>query len=348
MKKVILNILLVLIITIYITSCKTASISVKVLKPADITIPPNIKTLAVVNRSLPGEGEHFNNIVEGVLTGEGLFADREASGNTVAGVADALLSSPRFKVTVPTGIDLRGTGTAKWPEPLSWDQVKKICKDYNADALICLETFDSNIGRSISSKEQTRTVDGKTEKYMEFLASIDVAIEAGWRIYDPKNKQIVDQSVFTDHKGFSAKGLSEEEANKKLPIARLAVKDAGHFAGTQYAYRISPMWVWVSRRYYKKGNEDFVAAKYNVKANQWEEAIEKWKKHVNNPDPKIAGYACFNMALGAEIFGDLETAAEWAKKSYSNYKIKKALGYLRVLEQRIRDEQRLKEQMKTE
>ena len=188
----------------------------------------------------------------------------------------------------------------------------------------------------------------KIENYLEFLASLDVAIEAGWRIYDPKSKRILDQNVFTDHKVFNGEGLSEKEAQKKLPVSRLAVKDAGHFAGTQYAFRISPMWVWVSRSYYKKGNDDFEYAKFDVKADQWEKAIEKWKKYVKDPDPKIAGYACYNMALGAEIYGDLETAAEWAKKSYTDYHNKKAYSYLKQIEQRIRDQERLQEQMKTE
>ncbi|MFH2142629.1 MAG: DUF6340 family protein [Bacteroidota bacterium] len=326
-------------------SCKTSSLSVQVLKPAEITVPFDIKTIAVVNRSLPGEGSHVNNIIEGIVTGEGLFVDREASGNTVAGVADALVSSPRFKVTVPTGIDLRGTGTAKWPEPLEWSVVKEICQKYSADALITLETFDSNVGRSFSVVEKTKTVEGATVKYLEHLAKLDISIEAGWRIYYPTSNKILDQNVFVDHKFFDSAGLSKEEAEKKLPVSRYAIKDAGHFAGEMYAYRISPMWVWVSRSYYKKGNDDLKFAKFDVKASQWDKAKEKWLKYINDPDYKIAGYACYNMALASEIEGDLPKALEWAKKSYTDYRLKPALGYMRTIEQRMRDQEKLKEQM---
>lgn len=345
MKTTSVILLVFAVMATFFHSCKTTSLSVEVLKPAEITVPSDIKTLAVVNRSLPGEGSHLNNIVEGVITGEGLFVDREASGNTVAGVADKLISSPRFKVTVPTGIDLRGTGTAKWPEPLAWSEVKDICQKYSADALITLETFDSNVGRSFSVTEKTKTVDGASVKYLEHLAKLDISIEAGWRIYYPKSNKIVDQNVFVDHKFFDGVGLSKEEAEKNLPVSRYAIKDAGHFAGEMYAFRISPMWVWVSRRYYKKGNDDFVNAKFDVRADQWDKAAEKWSKYVNDSDYKIAGYACYNMALASEIEGDLAKSLEWAKKSYTDFHLKPALSYSRIIEQRIRDQAKLKEQM---
>jgi len=345
MKKYIKLTLVLIISACLFSSCKTASLSVNVLKPAQITVPSNIKTLAVVNRSLPGKGSHLGNIVEGVLSGEGLFVDREASGRTVNGVADALLSSPRFKITVPNGIDIKGTGTSKFAEPLEWSKVKEICKEYSADALILLETFDSNVGRSMTSKEKTKKKDDQTITYMEYTAHLDIGIEAGWRIYYQAKNKIVDQNVFVDHMHWNGVGLSEEEAKRKLPISRLAIKDAGYFAGKQYAVRISPLWVWVSRSYYKKGNDDFVSAKFNVKAQEWDKAKELWMKNINDPDIKIKGYAAYNLALEAEVQGDLDVALDWAKKSYSDFRNRKALSYSRVLQQRIYDQARLKEQM---
>ncbi len=345
MKNPILLLYLLPVLLLSVVSCKMSSVSVNVLKPAEITIPSAINTLAVVNRSLPGEGNHLNNAIEGILSGEGLFVDRQASERTVSGVGDALLNSPRFKVTIPTGIDIRGTGTSRFPEPLEWAKVEDICKKFSADALITLETFDSNVGRKMEQKERTRKQDGETISYIEYKAHMDIGIEAGWRIYYPKEKRIVDQNVFVDHMYWDGVGKSEEEAWSRLPKPRYAIKDAGYFAGKQYGIRISPMWVWVSRQYYVKANEDFKNAKMFVKSNQWEEAEKLWTKHKDSPDMKIRGYAAYNLALAAEIKGDLDLALTLAKKAYSEFKIKKALSYSKVIQQRIYDQQRLEEQM---
>lgn len=342
-----LQILSIIVIAAWFSSsCKTTSLSVEVLKPAEISVPPQIKTLAVINRSLPEKGkDQVNNAIEGILSGEGLFVDREAGEKTVNGVANKLQNSPRFTVTVPNGIDLRGTGTAQFPPPLKWGDIEKICKDYSADALIALETFDSNVGRKISTKEKTKTVDGATVAYTEYNAHLDIGIEAGWRIYYPAEQRIIDQNVFTDHMHWDGVGLSEEEAEHKLPQARYAIKDAGFFAGQQYGYRISPMWVWVGREYYHKANEDFKTAKLHVRAQEWDKAKAIWEKYLNDPDQKIRGYAAFNLALAAEVQGDLDRALELAKQAYSTFGCKKGLGYSRTIQQRIYDQQRLKEQM---
>ena len=66
---------------------------------------------------------------------------------------------------------------------------------------------------------------------------------------------------------------------------------------------------------------------------------------INDSDIKIRGYAAYNLALAAEVQGDLDVALDWAKKSYSDFRNKKALSYSRVLQQRIYDQARLKEQM---
>lgn len=345
MKQPSFFILFISIYMIFVTSCSTSSITMKVLVPAQITVPTNIKKLAVTNRSLPGKGEKFNNILEGVLTGEGIQVDREASFRCVDGVADVLVSSPRYTVKVPSNLDLRGTGTSEWPIPLDWNEVEKICKDNEADALIALEIFDSNTGIRYSTREAKKKVNDKEITYTEHTATMDIGIMAGWRIYDPVKKSIVDQNIFTDHKFWYGHGEKQEQAFDKLPAQRPCIIEAGKFAGSQYGIRISPVWVSVSRSYYTKGVDDFATAKLKVRANQWSEAAEIWQKYVSNSDTKIAGRATYNMALACEVDGKLDLAIDWAKKSYSEFKNKSARSYMNTLTQRQADQQKLNQQM---
>lgn len=334
-------------VAIAFTSCATSSISVRVLKPADITLPSNIKTVAIMNRSLADKDSKLGNIIEGVLTGEQLFGDREGSEKCIIGLYDQLNTTDRFVPCLPKDVEkYKGTGTDKWPEPLKEGDIEGICRSCKADALIVLETFDSDQGLKYNDVERTRkNNDGTTAKYMAKVAHLDIGISAGWRIYYPVKKEIIDQNVFVDHKHWDAEGLTESEASGRLPVRRHAVNDAGYFAGQQYGYRISPAWVWVGRTYFVKGNDNLKDGKFKVKAKAWEEAEQIWLKDAKNPDPKIAGRATHNLALAREVQGDLEKALEWAKISYADYHNKKARGFIADLEQRIRDQRKLEQQM---
>src|SRR4030042_3612945 len=89
-------------------SCKTANVSVEVLKPARITVPPAIKTVAFINRTSPSRRERGKNILEGIVTGEVPFVDRHAAEQCIKGALRRLDGSPRFQAVLPGGIELKG------------------------------------------------------------------------------------------------------------------------------------------------------------------------------------------------------------------------------------------------
>ncbi|MBL0019081.1 MAG: hypothetical protein IPP17_22320 [Bacteroidetes bacterium] len=70
-----------------------------------------------------------------------------------------------------------------------------------------------------------------------------------------------------------------------------------------------------------------------------------WERATNDEKTKIKGRALYNLALAAEMDGDLVGASELAKDAYRKYDNRKAMTYRNILEQRIRDQERLKEQM---
>lgn len=314
MKKI--NLLLLSLIVVMLHSCKTASVYTNVLVPAQITIPQHIQTVGILNRSLPGKGEGWRNFLEGFISGESIMADREGSYNVCKGLAFKINTNPRFKAYLMEGEDFRGTGTKVFPIPLTWEEVDYLCNKYKVDAIVVLETFDSDIMRASRSRKVERTVQGEKVMVTEFLEDLNIRVNAGWRVYDNINKKIIDQDVFYDEKAWNTVGNTPEEAVRKLPSKRGAINDAGYFAGEMMGVRISPNWVRVSRYYYKKGDDRLVNAKRFVKVNNWKEAVVLWSQSAKSPDHKIAGRACHNMALAAEMEGELNIALEWANKAY--------------------------------
>ena len=183
------------------------------------------------------------------------------------------------------------------------EKVNKICKTYNADALIVLETFDSD-SRILFGKPTRRTVkrNGKKIVEMRHKAILEMKIVSGWRIYDNSKQIIIDENKFTELKEFSAFGSSNKEAENKLPYRGSALKESGDFAGFQYGKRIS-QFGYRQEEFLLGKEEKLKIASKNVKSNQWDDAINIWKDMANINDKKIASKAAYNMALASEIKG---------------------------------------------
>ena len=328
-----------------LSSCVTSSVLVNVHRPADIAINKDIQNVVVVNRSRPSKDNLVGNIFEGLISGEDIGADRKGAEYCVEGLEGLLNDSERFSLKNEGGIELKGTGTSSFPIPLAWNEVKSIGGSYGGDALLVLETFDSDsrvlIGPPVA---RTRKIKGIKVKELRYPATLIVEVESGWRIYDVNKERIIDENKYKDIKEFNAWGSSAEEAQFNLPSKRLAIKQAGIHAGEKYGFRISPIWLKVNRPYYIGKHEDLKNARQYVRSGDWDTAIEIWLYLTENEDLKIANRAAFNMALASEIKGSLKTAIDWANKA-QKIGNKKAYNYINVLNSRLIDEEKLKQQL---
>ena len=129
-----------------------------------------------------------NNILEGFITGESIFADKQASYSALRGCSNKLNQSPRLKSVVLENENYKGTGTKQFPLPLEWYEVDNLCKKYGVDAIAALETFDSDINTNSGKNVKNETKDGKNITVTEYWADLQIRSNAGWRIYDNKNK----------------------------------------------------------------------------------------------------------------------------------------------------------------
>ena len=333
------------LLTILLSAC-TSSTSLQVLKPAEITLEENIINVGVINRTYPTKDNKAWNIIEGVLTGEGIGTDRRGSEATVDGMIDVMSQSPRFKL-IRLDIDmLKGSGTGQFPEPLSRAKINEVCQRNNLDALIALEAFDSDSRVNFTPITiRTRVAKDVFKDLPGVRADSRMNITAGWRIYNNKSEVISDEFRYTDFLAFSGQGLTQNEAVANLPSKYDALFRTGFHTGQRYGRRITPLWVTESRQYYTKGSDELKKAGKKVKINDWEGAAEIWKKEALNTEKKIAGRACYNMAVFCETRGNFDIALEWSKKAYSDFGNKKARSYTALINGRMRDRQVLQQQM---
>ena len=237
------------------------------------------------------------------------------------------------------------------PAPLAWSEIERICEDYNADALLTIESFDSDNSAS-ARRVETKRKDKSGKQYINvsYDARQRTGVRMGWRMYDPKTKTIVDEFMTDDHLEKTSSGTTERAALSNLPAPVNVTRTVAYNGGVRYGMRVAPVYVEVTRRYYSKAKgfqSDMQQGSRFAQSRNWDKAAETWKKVVAKAadNRKAAGRAAFNMAFAAEMRGELDIALDWAKKSWNDYGNKKARRYIATLEQRKRDVLKVDDQM---
>ncbi|MCB9080908.1 MAG: tetratricopeptide repeat protein [Lewinellaceae bacterium] len=330
-------------------SCSTSKTALQVLQPSQIVLPDHVKTIATLDRSKPEKG--FGNFLEGVFSGEALGQDKEGRERALSSIITTLSRTPRFNVK-STGIQQQGSrnGNSMAP-PMDWKQVESLCQQYNADALLAIESFDTNTNTLISTTQSKTKKDGVETIKLNYTARRDLRVYVGWRLYDPKARVVLDENIISADDEDRGYGSSEEIAKRNLPDLLRATRDLSGKVGEKYGMRIAPVWITVNRTFYatSKGSQQAEMERANrlVQSDDWEGAIEVWKSILDRrPDAKTAGRVAHNLAVGFERLGALPTALEWAQKAFTDYGHKPAQSYIDILKQRISDQDRLNYQLK--
>ncbi|MGB8357999.1 MAG: DUF6340 family protein [Bacteroidales bacterium] len=333
------------IIVIATSSCAMQELYLNVTQPAPVTIAPEIKTVGIIDRSNPTDQTKTLEKLDQLFTLEGSELDSIGTLEAIKGVTEELRNNDRFaEVKLLNNLEFKASNVGTLPSPLTWDQVAGICNENGTDALFALEMYDTDTRLGYSTEStQIKTPLGNIPG-LEHIASMETLVKTGWRIYSPADKSILDEYVLSEPVVFVGRGINPVAAASVLLRRREAVKEASRKTGAVYALRLIPYQFRATRDYYVKGTNNFKIARRRAQVRKWDEAAELWEKETTNPKRKIAGRANYNMAIINEINGDLETAKSWAEKAYTDYKCKPALHYVRILEDRLYNNDVLKYQ----
>ncbi|GGG06843.1 hypothetical protein GCM10011323_09420 [Pontibacter amylolyticus] len=302
----------------------------------EVYLPDGVRKIALVNRSLTRPEHKQGKVLEAIVTGEILGSDRLASDESLKGVFDRINGYIGIQAVIPPQTRLYGTGTRETPELLDWQLVRDICAASNADALLVLETFDSNSDLLLSTVGNRVTAAlGNNVPIPAVPNQVRVNVLTFWRLYDPVSKTIIDQQQARSFLTFNGVGSS----NLMLPPPE-ALHSTAYEAGRNYIGRFLPRYYTVKRELYKKGKgsskQAFRAAFRSSEVANWQGAMESWSAILNQASRKNAGKACLNMAVAHEVLGNTDQALQWAKKSYEVYGNKLGRDYANILLNRKR------------
>ncbi len=316
-------------------------------EPAPITLSKDVTRIGIINRSLPSEGNKTADKIDKILSAEGLNLDKEGSEAAILALKDQLEGNETIEeiVIIDDLASLR-KGLSVFPSTLTWNEIETLCEEYKVDAIFSLAFYDTDT--KVSYKATMLDIPNDLGIKVAVPAhelTLNTLVENGWRVYDPINNRIADELVFSDHVVSVGKGINPIKAYEAIIGRKEAVLHQSKYMGMDYAQRLLPYKHRVNRDYFVRGTNNFKIAQRKAQAGDWDGAAVLWQQETVNPDPKVAGRACYNMAISNEINGELDEAMQWASKSYTDYNNNYALSYLNTLKYRARQKEVLNQQL---
>ena len=286
-------------------------------------------------------------MLEGVLTGELPQEDKASMQFLTNAMRAELAHSPRFEIKLATERLFGNSLTSAFPEAMSWEEIQRLCDKYSTDAVIAVEIFDTDFIITNGVRKKTITENGEEREVDEYYAQGVSNLKMGLRMYNPKTKEIADQKLYNERGTWNAAAASKAAALLALIDKADATHQLSAHIGGDYAYRISPMAVQLTRRFRGKSRKTPALEQGSRLADvgKWQEAIDVWQAALPAAEQKDQGYMSYNIAIAYEILGNMSEAIEWASKSYTDYGNKAANLYLNLLNQRIENEHIAEQQL---
>jgi hypothetical protein len=329
-------------LVILFTGCSaTDTLTLSVLEPADVELSPGIDRIGVIDRSFTENSRNPLETLDQIFSVKGPELDSLGAAAGLTALIEELSVNERIASVEILNTDRLGNPAyGAFPAPLGWDRIDELCTEYGVQAIFSLEFYDTDSNVNYSTRRVT--VEGPLGieiPALEHLAAVETTIQTGWRVYDNEAGLIRDEFVMGETVVTTGRGINPGEAVKALTGRAEAVQSVSRNMGNSYAQSLLPYWTRVRRDYFVKGNDQFELAKRRAQTGNWDGAGEIWLRQTDHSNTKIAGRAHYNMGIISEINGDLDGALEWVRTAYEEYGEKKALGYIRILQNRLaRDE----------
>ena len=328
-----------------------STVHIRALAPAAVPMPASLQSVATANRIVPeSRGNKFFDVLEGAFTGEGIGVDRAGADECVNVVGQALANnSYRFKVT-QAQLQLQGRGREFFLPPLEPRYIQSLCRRTQVDGLVVLEAFDSDMALTHTTGVRTvKDKEGKEHQVPTVHVEMVMKIVTGFRTYGAAQGFVLDQARQEDRLAFTGNGDSYPAALRQLPPPEECIRRVAQLAGDGYARRIAPSYVDLNRNYFTSAKKDLLVKQgaERAAAGDWTQAEAVWQQAARHLNPAVAGRAFYNLAVATEVRGDLPGAIDWAKKSAFTCNNRSAKTYLRVLNDRMRAQELVREQLKS-
>lgn len=319
MQNRLLKVAMLLGLLITLISCGSMStLNLDVLRPADISIDPEILSVVVVDNSLPyrGKGVHTIKTPKGTGVIDTLWIDIFPQ-IAASSMAEALNNRLFFDSVYYYKDKTNQFGRGNLSENMLNRKIEYLCNLYKVQAVIFLESYNYKTKLTLMDLSDI------------YYGSMDVNGGIVWKIYE-RNGNLLDQYIQTDSIFWDAANTRYANLLNELPRQTAAVEVLAEYLGETYMKRVAPFWETVSRKYYSKGHYLFMRANDLHAINNWEEAAKVWYYVYENGNKRQKAISAFNIALSYEVRGEFDEAVAWGKitqKLFDNMSTLRASKY---------------------
>jgi len=323
--------IILLLAGIALSSCKSnfAVLTIENSRPSTMELPADIQSITLMNRSINSQFENYQeDSLQLYFYRKGfqlskIVLDSTASDTTIRALADLLFDSGRYDVVVPLERNLpKELSYEQLPDTLNPVLVKKICSDYNTDALMVLERFYTKVMADYLHEKA-----GINDYH---YASVDVKYNACFRIYKPGKKTLFQEIELSDTINWESSDYTQVRLFGRLPSIKQALINAGIKIALEVDGKLSPTWTTEKRGYFLI-NPKNDRGQQLMNENNYDEASKYWSEIAQSTNKKIRSKAEFNLALMSELSGDIDGALEWGLKSFYSYYRYQTESYLKKL-----------------
>lgn len=296
---------------------------VEIPKNPRYSIADSIRSVTIMNRSVSDEFENYISdslqidFYEANFDTDRVLLDSAAADTSIRVLGDILFESQRFDIVIPVDRYIpRYLSYKNEPSPLIWEYVASICDLYKTDALIVLENFAIRTVTNYEKHYEAWNSGGLTDTHE---AKMDFYYRAHWRIYEPKNQEILVDVIEQDTLYWDGYEKNINLLFARLPSIKSALLETGIAAAIDLSKHIAPKWELETRFYYKLKDKSIDIAINYAAEGDWPEALELWLDFTERGNRQTRSKVMLNVALAYEMLGDLDNAIKWTRTSKRIY-----------------------------
>ena len=232
-----------------LSSCQSLEqISIDYLQPADLSFPPQLRKVAVVNNTGNAPDNKLITQSEKIRENSPIVsrATAYANGNVkvaTEALAEEIAHQNYFDEVVICDSALRANDKLARESTLSQEEVRQLASDLGVDLIIAVENLQ------LKATKTVRYLD----EFNCFQGAVDVKAYPTVRIYLPERSRPMNTLHPTDSIFWEEFGASAVEAATHMIPDREMLHEAAEFAGTIPVKYIVPMWKKGTRYLYTGG-----------------------------------------------------------------------------------------------
>ena len=338
-EKIAIQLSVFLLILISFSCVSTKSLLIEIPQKSNKELPERIQSLLLMGRVF---NDSYTDLDADSLQMifyrqkfdyDTIINDFQTIDTTLKALGELLFESGRYDIVIFENWFPKIDNTSLIAGEMPWDEIKELCDTFKTDAILSLDYFKTRVITEYLSTTNYNVFTGNFADQSH--AELKINYEALFRVYDPELERVVMRRFMRDTLFWEGTDESARDLFRWFTPVKDALTQTGIAIALDLSGEICPGWRNEKRSYFASGDSNMKQAAQLINSNQWETTIALWKDTAEKTKSKsLKSKAEFNIALGYEMLGDLDSSIKWALQSYNTMYRTNTYNYLETLKRR--------------